>query len=169
MNNFDGLVLPLPSKRKALLLPLLPLCMTLCLAPRPVSAVEVYQWTDDNGVVHFSQMPPTEPEKDVSTLNVDGNPPAGYDPEADIYNVEANQKSMESLWSDLDARREAGNNQPAAEPQVMQQTSYPEYGGVWPYFPGSGTRPPNRPDRPVRPETPEQLPSHSFAPRKRNR
>ena len=33
----------------------------------------------------------------VSTLEVDGSQPPGYDPEADLYNVEANKKAMESL------------------------------------------------------------------------
>jgi hypothetical protein len=145
------------------------LCVTLSLAPWPLSAVEVYQWTDENGVVHFSQWAPTEPGKDVSTLVLDGNPPPGYNPEEDLYNVEANQKYMEALWSDLDARREAGKNQSGAGEQVIQQTVAPEY-GVWPMYPYGqfpSNRPPHRPDRPVRPEQPIEMPTHSWEIKKR--
>ncbi len=167
MSYVNGFVLPLPRKR--MLLPLLPLFMALSLAPRPANAVEVYQWTDENGVVHFSQWAPTEPEKDVSTLEVDGSQPPGYDPEQDLYNVEANQKYMESLWSDREKRQEESRKQQAASgPQIIQQTITPEY-GAWPLYPGYGMGPPLRPDRPEKPVRPEQPiePPGTLVPRKR--
>ena len=171
MSYVDGFVVPLPRKRR--LLPWLPLFMALFLAPWPANAVEVYQWTDENGVVHFSQWAPTEPEKDVSTLEVDGSQPPGYDPEQDLYNVEANQKYMESLWSDREKRQQENRDRQAVQgPQIIQQTITPEY-GAWPLYPGYGLRPPLRPDRPdrpekpVRPEQPIELPSSTLVPRKR--
>jgi len=144
--------------------------LALSLLPWSLAATEVYQWTDANGVVHFSQWAPTAPEKDVSKLDVDGSQPAGYNPEEDLYNVDANQKSMESLRSDMDARREAGKSQPPQTmQQVIQQTLTPEY-GTWPIYPGSGqlpsNRPPLRPDRPVKPEQPIEPPS-TWVPKKR--
>ncbi|MSQ97808.1 MAG: DUF4124 domain-containing protein [Xanthomonadales bacterium] len=171
MSYVDGFVLQLPRKRR--LLAWLPLFMVLFLAPWPANAVEVYQWTDENGVVHFSQWAPTEPEKNVSTLEVDGSPPPGYDPEADLYNVEANQKYMESLWSDREKRQEESRERQAASaPQIIQQTITPEY-GAWPVYPAYGLRPPLRPDRPDRPEKPvrpEQPlePPGTWAPKRRD-
>jgi len=147
----------------------LSLLLTLSLAPSQAKAVEVYQWTDENGVVHFSQWAPTEPEKDVSTLEVDGSPPPGYDPEADLYNVEANKKAMESLWSDREKRLEENRNRQASQPQIIQQTITPEY-GTWPVYPDYGLRPPlspERPERPVKPERPVEEPVHTWKPRQR--
>lgn len=172
MSYVGDFVLPLLRKSisfdgKHTFLAWLPLFLILSLAPRPVNAVEVYQWTDENGVVHFSQWAPTAPEKDVTTLEVDGSPPPGYDPEEDRYNVEANQKYMESLRSDLDARREAEKNQSAAAAQqIIQQPVTPEY-GTWPVYPGYGLRPPLRPERPVKPERPVEEPVHTWKPRQR--
>ena len=175
MSYVKGFVRPIPGKRmpfnaKLILLSWLPLFMALSLAPRPANAVEVYQWTDENGVVHFSQWAPTKPEKNVSTLEVDGSPPPGYDPEADVYNVEANQKYMESLWSDREKRQEESRKQQAvAGPQIIQQTITPEY-GAWPAYPGYGLRPPlrpNRPEKPVRPEQPIEPPTSTWVPGKR--
>ena len=168
MSYVDGFVVPLPRKRR--LLPWLSLFMTLSLAPWPANAVEVYQWTDENGVVHFSQWAPTKPEKNVSTLEVDGSPPPGYDPEADVYNVEANQKYMESLWSDREKRQEESRKQQAVPaPQIIQQTIMPEY-GAWPVYPAYGLRPPLRPDRPEKPVRPEQPlePPGTWVPKRRD-
>jgi hypothetical protein len=177
MSYLDGFVLPLLRKSmsfdgKRTFLACLPLFLILSLAPWPANAVEVYQWTDENGVVHFSQWAPTEPEQDVSTLEVDGSQPPGYDPEEDRYNVAANQKYMESLRSDLDARREAEKNQSAAAAQqIIQQTVPPEY-GTWPVYPGYGqfpsNRPPHKPDRPVKPERPVEEPVHTWKPKSRS-
>lgn len=172
MSYVDACVLPLPGKRrsfsrKSMLLRRLPLFIALSLAPWPLGATEVYQWTDADGVVHFSQWAPTSSENDVNRLDVDGNPPSGYNPEEDLYNVEANQQSMDALRSAMDARREAGKNQPAPTmQQVIQQTVTPEY-GTWPYYPGNAARLPNRPERPVKPEQPIEEPSHSWVPKKR--
>jgi Domain of unknown function (DUF4124) len=172
MNRADGFAPPLPGKRvplrgKSILLFGLPLFLTLSLAPLQAAAVEVYQWTDENGVVHFSQWAPTEPEKDVSTLEVDGSPPPGYDPEADLYNVEANKKAMESLRSDREKRQEENRERQAASgPQIIQQTITPEY-GAWPVYPGYGQRPPLRPDRPAKPERPVEKPVQTWKPRQR--
>jgi len=166
MSNFAGSVLALPRKGKPSPLLWGLLCLTLYIAPWPANAVEVYQWTDENGVVHFSQWAPTAPGKDVSTLEVDGSQPPGFDPEADLYNVEANQKSMESLWSDFEKQKEESRKQQAVPgPQIIQQTITPEY-GIWPAYPSYGLRPPQRPDRPVKPEQPIEPPS-TWVPRKR--
>jgi len=169
MSYVDGFVVPLPRKRR--LLPWLPLFLALSLAPWPVNAVEVYQWTDENGVVHFSQWAPTDPEeKDVSKLEVDGSPPPGYDPEADLYNIKGNQEYMESLWSDLEKRQEESRNRQAASgPQIIQQTIMHEY-GAWPVYPAYGLRPPLKPDRPEKPVRPEQPlePPGTWVPKRRD-
>jgi hypothetical protein len=145
----------------------LSLFLALSLAPPQAKAAEVYKWTDENGVVHFSQWAPTEPEKDVSTLEVDGSQPPGYDPEADLYNVKGNQEYMESLWSDREKRMEENRDRQASQPQIIQQTITPEY-GAWPVYPYYGLRPPLRPDRPVKPERPVEEPVHTWKPRQRS-
>jgi hypothetical protein len=176
MNRVDGFVPPLPGKRlpfggRRIFLSGLSLLLALSLAPSQAAAVEVYQWTDENGVVHFSQWAPTEPEKDVSTLEVDGSQPPGYDPEADLYNVKSNQEYMESLRSDREKRQEENRERQAASgPQIIQQTITPEY-GAWPVYPGYGqfpaNRPPLRPDRPAKPERPVEEPVQTWKPRQR--
>ena len=50
------------------------LLLSFCLAGMadPLQAVEVYQWTDENGVVHFSQWAPGESQENVETVRVEG-------------------------------------------------------------------------------------------------
>lgn len=43
-----------------------------CAAAPPLAAGEMYRWTDENGVVHFSETPP--PDREVAAQNVPADP-----------------------------------------------------------------------------------------------
>lgn len=82
---------------------------SLVLAALPGSsagATEIYRWTDENGVVHFSQTAPQVPEADVDRMALSDNRPSDFDPDADIYNVEAQQERMQSLREEMEQKRE---------------------------------------------------------------
>ncbi len=72
----------------------------LAFAPAWSGASEIYQWTDDDGIVHFSD---TRPEQDVVTVTLyvrDLNPP-GYDPATDPYSIRNQAERMNATWTEL--------------------------------------------------------------------
>lgn len=119
----------------------------------PVLALEVYQWTDDSGVVHFSQWAPGEAVENLETVSVEGggrkNHGIGISEEDDPEGYEAHREEMEALWAEIEARREAERRarESAARTEVIYVNAQPAYG--YPYlFPGHGFRPPFKPHRP---------------------
>lgn len=138
--------------------------LLLALFIRPLHAIEVYQWTDENGVVHFSQWAPDEQQGDVQTVSVDGGEGAenglGISEEDDPEGYQAHREQMDALWSDMEARREAERERQAQASKTEFIYLQPEnnYAYQYPYiFPGYGNRPPNRPGRP--PHKPRPLPA----------
>jgi len=128
------------------------LAMMSLLALSPAQAIEVYQWVDANGVVHFSQNAPPGNVQGVEIRTLENNPPADYDPEQDIYGVQAQAESMAQLRAEMEEKRERRQNtsqQPVQQYQQPVQSTYPFY-GFPPYYPGM--RPPLKPELPVRPE-----------------
>lgn len=133
------------------------MCSFLLLAwlASPVDALEVYQWTDEDGVLHFSQWAPEEDHEGVTTVNVDdGEDTAnglGISEEDDPEGYQAHREQMDALWADLEARREADRER---QQQVSRtEVIYTEPVNSYPYvFPGygyrPGHRPPNKPGRP---------------------
>ena len=119
-------------------------------------ATEIYRWTDENGVVHFSQTAPKAPEADVDRMALSDNRPSDFDPEADIYNVKEQQERMQSLREEMEQKREERLEQQrwqarqAAEAEARRREyeyrnrSYPAY-----YIP---------PIRPVQPLPPIERP-----------
>ena len=67
------------------------------LAATAVPAQEIYRWVDENGVVNFSDTAPAARSRSVSTVAVEDTRSSDYDPEADIYNVEAQAERMQAL------------------------------------------------------------------------
>lgn len=120
--------------------------MLACLA-QSAAAVEVYQWTDENGVVHFSQWAPEGQGENVETVFVEGEEGAanglGISEEDDPEGYAAHREQMAALRSDMEARREAEQErrEQASRAQVVylppENTTY--------FYPGYGYRPPNRP------------------------
>jgi hypothetical protein len=121
------------------------------LASQPLCATEVYRWTDENGVVHFSQTPPPPSESEVSKLALDNTQPADYDPEADIYGVAEQQERMKAWREEREKKRqERLARQPQPARQAVNQDRERDYFNdpVWGY-PGTYPTPPNRPRPPI--------------------
>lgn len=137
----------------------------LALGSAPAVALEIYQWTDEDGVVHFSQVAPENEQDRVTTLDVLGQEELGSDAavseDDDPFGYKAHREEMDALWADIEKRRESARERQATEPApqivyVREEASYPYI------YPGYGYRPPHRPPgrpphrpRPPRPEEPD--------------
>lgn len=139
--------------------------ISFCLAgfAAPGLAVEVYQWTDENGVVHYSQWAPGDHVDSVETVRVDGGGESrnglGISEEDDPYGFQAHREEMDALWAEIEERREAAQSRQEAAPttEIIYLDSEPGYSV--PYYPGFRPRPPHwepgdRP-RPPRPDVEE--------------
>lgn len=135
----------------------------------PAVAVEVYQWTDENGVVHYSQFAPGDEAHEVETVRLEGGEAGdhgiGISEADDPEGYKAHREEMDALWANMEARREAERERqeqaPTTEVVYYPYETYDDY----PYFyPGLGLRPPSRPERPpLRPTPhPQPLPSVPF-------
>jgi len=116
----------------------------------PAAATEVFHWVDENGVHHFSQTEPAADTPQVSTMTLEDTTPANYDPEEDIYGVQAQAERMQALREEMDEKREAYRERQAkaAQQQAVQYRRPYSYGRpLWypPYYP----RPPVEPQPPV--------------------
>ncbi len=69
------------------------------------NASDIYQWTDEDGVVHFSD---TTPENGaiVITLRVQGKNPSDYDPLEDPYSIRNQATRTNATWTELEKARE---------------------------------------------------------------
>ncbi len=69
------------------------------------NASEIYQWTDEDGVVHFSD---TTPENGavVITLRVQATNPSEYDPLEDPYSIRNQATRTNAMWAELEKARE---------------------------------------------------------------
>jgi hypothetical protein len=123
------------------------LFLLLLIVSGGAGATEVYHWVDENGVANFSQAAPPAGTAGVSRLAVEDRAPPGYDPDEDIYHVQAQAERMQALRDDLAARREdrlererqATLRQSAAQPRPVVYERPP-----WWY-------PPYRPRPPIEP------------------
>jgi hypothetical protein len=117
----------------------------------PVAATEVYKWVDENGVTHFSQMPPDLSVTGVSQPILRDTRPSDYDPEQDFYGVEAQAERMQQLRDERNEKRLARLER-EREAQKRQAVQYRdrEYYGYPIYRPGwVNPRPPLLPNPPV--------------------
>jgi hypothetical protein len=129
------------------------LFLLTCLVSMRVLATEVYHWVDENGVSHYSQNAPGADVAGVSKMILEDTTPPDYDPEEDIYGVEAQAERMASLREEMAGKREAQRErernapqQPVVQYQQPYQYGYPSF---WqpPYYPS----PPLRPVQPIEP------------------
>lgn len=127
-------------------------------------AQEIYRWVDENGVVNFSDKAPPAAAAGVSTLTLEDSRPAAYDPEQDLFNIQATLARTQSLRKALEERRAARRESAGARPPVAAQSAAQSiYGypyGYPPLYPrplfGPGGKPPPRPDQPQpQPEPPD--------------
>lgn len=126
------------------------------------SALEVYQWTDQDGVIHFSQWSPGRDVANVETVQVDGGDTTdnglGVSEQDDPEGYEAHRAEMDALRAEMEARREAGRRRQEASPtpQVVY-VPYADPGWGSYFWPGGGLRPPHKPGKP--PSRPKPPPS----------
>jgi len=71
----------------------------------PAIAAEIYQWIDDEGVVHFSDAKPARREV-FKTLYVDVANPPGYEPSEDPYSILNQAKRTNLNWTEFDKERQ---------------------------------------------------------------
>ena len=132
-------------------------------AAAPAAAQEIYRWTDENGVVNFSDTAPAARSSGVSTVAVEDTRPSDYDPEADIYNVAAQAERMQALREEREREREGRRER---ERNAAQQQPAPSNWSTgyavpaWWWGPGYGRPPPRPPERP----TPEPYPTATLRP-----
>lgn len=117
----------------------------------PAVAAEVYKWVDEDGVTHFSQMPPDLSVTGVSQQVLRDTRPSDYDPEQDIYGVEAQAKRMHQLRDEKEKSRLARlERERRAQNQQVIHYRTQEYYGYPIYRPGWGNpHPPLLPTPPV--------------------
>lgn len=117
----------------------------------PTVADEIYRWVDENGVTHFSQMPP-DGVTGVEQQTLRDTRPSDYDPEQDLYDVEGQAERMQQLRDEREEKRQAARlkrEREAERQQIMQYQNRQHYG--YPYYrPGwVNPYPPLRPNPPV--------------------
>lgn len=126
----------------------------------PAAATEIYKWVDENGVTHFSQTAPDPSVSGVSQQKLRDTTPSDYDPEQDIYGVEAQAERMQQMREEMDEKRQARLER-EREAQRQQQVIYRdrEYHGYPIYRPGW-----NYPEHPVLPTPPIARPPEGLLP-----
>lgn len=88
----------------------------------PAGSYEIYQWVDDEGVIHFSDTKPQQ-GADVEILRVSATNPPGYDPSEDPYSIRNQAARTSELWTELSKRRQ---EREAKRPEQMERAPAPE-------------------------------------------
>ena len=68
-------------------------------------ATEIFTWTDEDGVVHYSDTKPAE-DQSVETLVVNRTNPPDYDPAEDPYSIANQAKRTNERWEAVEKARE---------------------------------------------------------------
>ena len=129
----------------------------------PVFALGIYKWTDEAGVVHYSEKAPESDEQavEIMSLNADDGNGLGISEEDDPEGYAAHREEMDELWADIEEKKERARERREREEsrQVIYVQPEQQYNYGNPWF---GYRPPHRPIRP--PERPVQLPEPASPP-----
>lgn len=96
----------------------------------PLFAEEVFRWTDDDGVVHFSQWMPNDIDG-VTRFAMRRSLTDEYDPHEDPYSIRNQAERMRETWKKTEERREdrEQRHEEAAERAARQPVIeyYPYY------------------------------------------
>lgn len=136
------------------------LALVLGLYVMPVFALGVYKWTDEAGVVHYSQTAPEEDHEGVEMIDLEADPEAGnglgISEEDDPEGYQAHREEMDALWADIEEKRERARERRDKQErtEVVYVQSEPQNSYVYPWH---GYRPPHKPGRP--PHRPQPLPA----------
>jgi hypothetical protein len=99
----------------------------------PLIADEVFRWTDDNGVVHYSQWMPEKMEG-VTRVTIRRSLPRDYDPIEDPYSIRNQAARMRETWNKTVARREEREKQREEEAARRPLVQYYPYYEPYPNY-----------------------------------
>jgi Domain of unknown function (DUF4124) len=116
----------------------------------PALADQMFTWTDEAGVVHFSQWAPNH-TAGVTTLKTASSNAADYDPGSDLYSIQNQAARMNETWSKIEQRRAERKKSREEAQERMAHLQPPNY--YYPGYPYNYYRPIVRPPihRPVHP------------------
>ncbi len=108
----------------------------------PSLADQMFTWTDEAGVVHFSQWAPNH-TAGVTTLNTASGNAADYDPGSDPYSIQNQAARMSETWSKIEQRKAERRKRREEAEARMARLQPPSY--YYPSYPYSYYRPIVRP------------------------
>lgn len=116
----------------------------------PALADQMFTWTDEAGVVHFSQWAPNH-TAGVTTLKTASSNAADYDPGSDPYSIQNQAARMNETWSKIEERRAERRKRREEAEERTARLQPPTY--YYPDYPYNYYRPIVRPPihRPVHP------------------
>ena len=133
------------------------------LSVSPLYASDVFQWTDDNGVVNYSQWAPHDVDG-VTVVRTAQNNPDDYDPGADPYSIQMQAERINDTWKSLEERKAERRKRRDEERERLARMQPPAY--YYPSYPYRYYAPIYRPPiyRPVHPVHPVQpvYPGHKI-------
>ena len=124
-------------------------CAALLLVGGAGTASEIYKWTDEDGVVHFSDTAPPGDTESVRLYVEDSNPP-GYDPLEDPYSIRNQAERTNENWAEFEkAKAERAAERREKEARDREYRRYQAEAYDYYYRPGYWTYPGVvRPSRP---------------------
>jgi len=70
-----------------------------------LSALAIYRWVDEAGVVHFSDIPPPKVANPIKTLEIEESRVADSEPGGEVYDSEVGAETTRALREELDELR----------------------------------------------------------------
>ena len=127
------------------------LALLAMIASTTAAGQEIFHWIDENGVPNFSQEQPAGKIAGLSRLYLEDTTPPDYDPEQDLYGIEAQAERMSALREDLEQRREAQRERQrnAVQQPVVQYREPERYYSRPLWYPPIYPRPPLKPTPPI--------------------
>jgi len=128
----------------------------------PSLADQMFTWTDEAGVAHFSQWAPNH-TAGVTTLKTASSNAADYDPGPDPYSIQNQAARMNETWSKLEERKAERRKRREEAEERMARLQPPTYYYPYPSYPYPYYRPIVRPPfyRPVHPIFPGHKRPHT--------
>ena len=133
------------------------LALLALIASSAAAAQEIFHWVDENGVPNFSQEQPAGEIPGLSKVYLEDTTPPDYDPEEDLYGVEAQAERMNALREDMEKRREAGRQR---QKTIVQQPVQ-QYRDPYRFYSLPRLYPPIYPKPPPKPEPPIAVPDET--------
>ena len=95
----------------------------LLLTVTPTAGADIYQWVDDQGVTHFSQVPPAS-QADVRTVEIEATNPEDWDPQEYDHSIMNQARRTDER---LAAAEEERKEEQAGAPPVPYPPPYYYY------------------------------------------